>query len=70
MIELPIGIQWVLKESRHKKDMKMNHISKTKLYSNNYTILYGNYAWKVTKGSMVVARGKMVVLYLFIDTSK
>jgi len=62
--------QWVLKEVRHILDLKRNLILASKLDGEGYMDAFSNKTWKVSKGSIVVARGYMVdTLYFLTSTS-
>ncbi|GKV53109.1 hypothetical protein SLEP1_g59655, partial [Rubroshorea leprosula] len=47
-----------LKNVRHVPDMRMNLLSAKALDEEGYTHYFGNGNWKLTKGSMVVAKGR------------
>jgi hypothetical protein len=54
-----------LKEVRHVPDLRKNIISTGKLASEGCISLFTDKAWKVTKGSLVIAKGEKVgTLYL------
>jgi hypothetical protein len=61
------GIKWLLKEVRHVPDLRKNLISTGQLASEGCVSIFTNKAWKVTKGSLVIAKGEKVgTLYLCI----
>jgi hypothetical protein len=60
-------IQWLLKGARHITDMRRNLISIGKLASEGFISIFKYKAWKVTKGSLAMAKGEKVgTLYLCI----
>lgn len=64
-LETNIGNKLVLKDVRHVPDIRLNLISTGKLDDEGYYNYYGGGTWKLTKGSLVVAKGKkMNTLYL------
>ena len=52
------GTQLILKGVRHAPDIRLNLISVPRLDDDGYCNNFGNCQWKLTKGSLVVARGK------------
>jgi hypothetical protein len=59
------GNQWLLKEVRHVPDLRKNIISTGKLESEGCISIFTDKVWKVTKGSLVIAKGEKVgTLYL------
>ena len=59
------GNQWLLKEVRHVPELRRNLISTGQLGSEGCVTTFTDKIWKVTKGSMVVAKGEKVgTLYL------
>ena len=67
-MKLPNGTQWTLNDARHIPDLKRNLISTSKLDKEGYVMTFGNGNWKVTKGSMVFAKGNLVgSLYLLTN---
>jgi hypothetical protein len=59
------GNQWLLKEVRHVLDLRKNVISTGHLASEGCISTFTDKAWKVTKGSLVIAKGEKVgTLYL------
>ena len=59
------GNQWLLKEVRHIPDPRKNIISIEQLESEGCIFIYIDKVWKVTKGSLVIAKGdKVGTLYL------
>ena len=59
------GTKLILKDFRHIPDMRLNLISVDKLDNEGFFSTFGNDKWKLTKGSMVVARGeKQSKLYM------
>lgn len=68
-IKFSDGNQWMIKEVRHILYLKRNLFLAIKFDGESYMIAFSNNAWKVTKGSMIVARGNMVgMLYLITNT--
>ena len=67
-MKLPNGTQWTLNDARHILDLKRNLISISKLDKEGYVMTFGDGSWKVTKGSMVFAKGNLVgSLYLLTN---
>jgi hypothetical protein len=59
------GNQWLLKEVKHVPNLRKNLISKGKLESEGCISIFTDKEWKVTKGSLVIAKGEKVgTLYL------
>ena len=64
-IEQQNGSQWLLKELRHVLDLKKNLISTGQLGGEGCVTTFTDKTWKVTKGSLVIAKGgKVGTLYL------
>ncbi|KAF7129820.1 hypothetical protein RHSIM_Rhsim10G0014000 [Rhododendron simsii] len=64
-LETNIGCKLVLKDVRHVPDIRLNLISTGKLDDEGYNNHFGNGKWKLTKGSLVVAKGnKTCSLYM------
>jgi len=64
------GNQWLLKEVRHVLDLKKNLISTGNLGGECSVTNFTDKTWKVTKGSLVIAKGEKVsTLYLCNGTS-
>ena len=64
-IKLNNGNDWLLKDVRHIPSMKINLISTGKLGDGGCLSTFGEMWWKVTKGSMVIAKGDRIgTLYL------
>ncbi|KAK3002524.1 hypothetical protein RJ639_022091 [Escallonia herrerae] len=59
-IKLSNGGTLVLKDVRHIPELQKNLISVSGLDREGYFVTFGEKQWKVTKGSMVVARGERV----------
>ena len=57
-LETSIGNKLVLKDVRHVPDIPLNLISTDILDDEGFTNSFGESKWKLTKGSLVVARGK------------
>ena len=57
-IILPNGSVWLLQKGRHILDLRRNLISVGQLDDEGHAILFVDGTWKVTKGVMVLARGK------------
>jgi len=59
------GNQWLLKEVRHVRDLKKNMISTGHLGGEGCVSTFTDKTWKVTKESLVIAKGEKVgTLYL------
>jgi hypothetical protein len=59
------GNQWLLKEVKHFPYLRKNKISIWKLESEGCISIFTDKVWKVTKGSLVIAKGNKVgTLYL------
>ena len=56
--ETSIGKKKVLKDVRHFLDIRLNLISSNRFGDEGFTNSFGESKWKLTKGSLVVARGK------------
>ena len=57
---------WLLKDVRHIPAMKINLISTGQLGDSGCLSTFGETWWKITKGSMVIAKGDRICnLYLF-----
>ncbi|KAK3017333.1 hypothetical protein RJ639_005486 [Escallonia herrerae] len=68
-IKLSNGGTLVLKDVRHIPELQKNLISVSELDREGYFVAFGEKQWKVTKGSMVVARGERVrTLYTLSGT--
>ena len=57
-LETNIGCKLLLKDVRHVPDIRLNLISTGKLDDEGYNNHFGDGKWKLTKGSLVVAKGK------------
>ena len=57
-LETSIGKKLVLKDVRHVPDILLNLISTDRLDDEGFKNSFGESKWKLTKGSLVVARGK------------
>ena len=57
-LETSIGNKLVLKDIRHVPNIRLNLISTSKLDDERFTNSFSESKWKLTKGSLVVARGK------------
>ena len=57
-LETSIGNKLVLKDVRHVLDIRLNLISTGRLDDEGFTNSFGESKWKLTKCSLVVARGK------------
>ncbi|KAK2981076.1 hypothetical protein RJ640_012031 [Escallonia rubra] len=68
-IKLSNGGTLILNDVRHIPELQKNLISVSGLDREGYFVAFGEKQWKVTKGSMVVARGERVgTLYTLLDT--
>jgi hypothetical protein len=64
------GSQWLLKEVRHVPYLRKNIISRGKLESEGFISIFTDKEWKVTKGSLAIAKGEKVgTLYLCIGNT-
>ena len=64
-IKLPNGNEWMLQEVRHVPNLRRNLIFVRQLGSEGCVVMFIDNVWKVTKGSLVVAKGaKVGTLYL------
>jgi hypothetical protein len=50
------GNRWLLKEVRHVPDLRKNRISTRQLESEGCISIFTDKAWKVTKGSLMIAK--------------
>ncbi|KAA8532468.1 hypothetical protein F0562_032501 [Nyssa sinensis] len=57
-IRTSVGCTITLRDVRHVPDLRLNLISGSALDRKGYVNYFGNGIWKLTKGSLVVARGK------------
>ncbi|KAA8532769.1 hypothetical protein F0562_032802 [Nyssa sinensis] len=57
-IRTSVGCMMTLRDVRHVPDLRLNLISGIALDREGYMNYFGNGVWKLTKGSLVVARGK------------
>ena len=57
-IQTDVGCTMTLKDVRHILNLKLNLISGTSLDRARYESYFGNGRWKLTKGSLIIARGK------------
>ncbi|KAK2969092.1 hypothetical protein RJ640_013779 [Escallonia rubra] len=68
-IKLSNGGTLILNDVRHIPELRKNFISVSGLDREGYFVAFGEKQWKVTKGSMVVARGERVgTLYTLLGT--
>ncbi|KAK2990879.1 hypothetical protein RJ640_007600 [Escallonia rubra] len=68
-IKLSNGGTLILNDVRHIPELQKNLISVSGLDREGYFVAFGEKQWKVTKGSMVVARGEIVrTLYTLLGT--
>jgi len=64
-LDTDTGCRLLLKDVRHIPDIRLNIISTGKLDDDGYANYFGEGKWKLTKGSLVVAKGrKQNTLYL------
>ena len=59
-IILPNGSLWLLQKVQHIPDPRRNLISVGQFDDEGYAILFFGGTWKVTKGAMVLARGRKI----------
>src|SRR6266487_6490033 len=57
-LEMANGSKLTLKDVKHVPDIRLNLLSVAKLCDEGYNNLFSRDTWKLTKGSMVVARGR------------
>ena len=62
LIKLNKGNDWLLKDVRHILSMKRNLISTGQLGDSSCLSTFGETWWKITKGSLVIAKGDTVVM--------
>lgn len=62
-LETSIGTKLVLNNVKHAPDVRLHLISVGGLDDEGYVSTNGAGKWKLTKGSMIVARGENVVVY-------
>ena len=61
---------FILKNMRHVPKLKKSLINSRQLDDAGYTCIFGDNSWKITKGSLVVARGsKSGTLYMLHVTT-
>ncbi|KAE8731332.1 Detected protein of unknown function [Hibiscus syriacus] len=64
-LKLPNQTTWTLKGVRHISDLKRNLISVRQLDGEGFSTTFSGCEWKITKGALVIARGKKIVtLYI------
>jgi hypothetical protein len=64
-MEMSNGAKLTLKDVKHVPDIRLNLLSVAKLCDEGYDSLFSRDSWKLSKGSMIVARGtKCSNLYL------
>ncbi|PNX87194.1 multidrug and toxin extrusion protein 2-like, partial [Trifolium pratense] len=56
-LEMANGSKLTLKDVKHVSDIRLNLLSVVKLCDEGYNSLFSRDTWKLTKGSMIVARG-------------
>ena len=66
-LETENGTRLVLKDVMHIPDMRLNLISTGRLDDEGFCNTFSNGKWKLTKGSLVVARGKKYSKLYFIQ---
>ena len=59
-LETSIGCKLLLQDVRHMPDIRLNLISTSELDGGGYTNQFGEGKWKLTKGSLVLAKGRKV----------
>ena len=67
-LETSIGNKLLLKDVRHVPDIRLNFISTDILDDEGFTNAFGESTWKLTKGSLVVARGKKQNTFYVMET--
>ena len=63
-LETNVGCKLILKDVRHILDLRLNLIFVGKLDEEGFDNRFSNGCWKLTKGSLMVARGKEVLYTL------
>ena len=64
-LEMSNGAKLTLKDVKHVPDIRLNLLSVAKLCDEGYDNFFSRDSWKLTKGSMIIARGtKCSNLYL------
>ena len=58
-IETNVGYRLMLRDVRHVLDLRLNLMSRIALDKEGFKNYFGNGRWKLTKGTMVVARGEV-----------
>ena len=59
-LESSVGSRLLLKDVRHVPEMRLNLISTGKLDDDGYCNYFGEGKWKLTKGSIILAKGRKV----------
>ena len=59
-LETSIGSKLILKDVRHVPDIRLNLISTGRLDDEGFAHYFGESKWKLTKGSLIVAKGKKI----------
>ena len=67
-IKLNNGNDWLLKDVRHIPAMERNLISIGQLGDGNCLSTFGETWWKVTKGTMVITKGKEDRYVIFMSS--
>ena len=67
-LETTNGTKLILKSVRHVESLRLNIISVGKLDDEGYSSKFGGGQYKLTKGSMIIARGKKVSHLYYIHT--
>lgn len=60
-LETNIGCSFLLKDVRHVPDLRLSLISAEKLDDECYLNQFGSGRWKLTKGSLVVDKGRKML---------
>ena len=64
-LEMNNGTRLLLKGVKHIPEIRLNLISAGKLDDEEYCHTFSNGQWKLTKGAMIIARGKKYsILYI------
>ena len=66
-LETSIGSKLILKDVRHVPDIRLNLISTGRLDDEGFTHYFGESKWKLTKGFLIVARGKKVNSFYIME---
>ena len=66
-LETSLGTRLVLKDVKHVPDIRMNLISTGRLDDEGYFSLHGGGKWKLSRGSLIVARGEKSSFFFWMQ---